>query len=196
MELETGEMPTLAAAVSELGLRGDQGTLDTIVRKGIARKDAPTFCGKCAPNYKIDAIFRTGIAREEAVSEGGRRSCDSRRICTISCATEKCKNTVQQIGGYCGPCHNLVPKNIKAEFCIGVGGRLCGRKIERVNQCRKCYYDPEEKKMREAKKAAVPTSIIDGCRGNEVRSYGLCQKHYKQSERAKAEMKLYYSISA
>jgi hypothetical protein len=41
--------------------------------------------------------------------------------------------------------------------------------------------------MREEKKAARPKCIIDGCGGNELRSYGLFKKHYKQSiEDAKA----------
>jgi hypothetical protein len=49
MKLKTGEMPTLAAAASELGRsggkRGFQGNIDAIVRTGIARrKNAPTFC--------------------------------------------------------------------------------------------------------------------------------------------------------
>jgi hypothetical protein len=75
--------------------------------------------------------------------------------------------------------------------CTGVGGRVCGEKIERVNQCLKCYYHPEEKKMREAKKAAAPKCRINGCGGNEFRSYGLCGKHYrKRNEDAKAEMKV------
>ena len=120
-------------------------------------------------------IVRTGIAHEEAASEGGRRACDSRRMCTNFCVTENCKNTVQQIDGHCNPCHNLVPKKLTAEFCIGVGGRVCGREIERVNQCRKCYHDPEEKKMREEKKAARPKCTIDGCIGNKFKSYGLCK---------------------
>ena len=45
----------------------------------------------------------------------------------------------------------------------------------------KCYYHPDAKKMREAKKAAVPKCSIDGCGGNELRSYGLCNKHYRKS---------------
>ncbi len=48
---------------------------------------------------------------------------------------------------------------------------------------------PEEKKMMEAKKAAVSTCSIDMCRGNEVRLYELCGKHYKKSvEDTKAKM--------
>jgi hypothetical protein len=98
---------------------------------------------------------------------------------------------VQHKDGYCNPCDNLVPKKLKAELCIGVSGRVCGREIELVNQCRKCYYDPEEKKMREEKKAAIPKCRIDGCGGNELRSYGLCQTHYrKRNKDAKAEMKV------
>ena len=80
---------------------------------------------------------------------------------------------------------------LKAEFCTGIGGRVCGRESFRVNQCRKCYSHPEEKKIREAKKAASPKCRIDGCIGNEFRSYGLCVKHYlKRNEDAKAEMKV------
>ena len=86
-----------------------------------------------------------------------------------------------------------MPKKLKAELCIGVTGRVCGREIELVHQCRKCYYDPEEKKMREEKKAAIPKCRIDGCRGIELRSYGLCQTHYRKRNKdakAKAEMKV------
>jgi hypothetical protein len=98
---------------------------------------------------------------------------------------------VQHKDGLCDPCHKLVPRKLKAELCIGVSGRVCGRKIEQVNQCFKCYYHPEEKKMREAKKAAIPKCRINGCGGNELRSYGLCKKHYKKSiEDAKAKMKV------
>ena len=84
-----------------------------------------------------------------------------------------------------------MPKKLKAELCIGVTGRVCGREIELVHQCRKCYYDPEDKKMREEKKAARSKCTIDGCGGIEVRSYGLCGKHYKKSvEEVKAKMKV------
>ena len=74
---------------------------------------------------------------EEVSSELGRMSCVNRRICPISFATENCKNTLQHIDGHCNPCHKLVPRKLKAEFCIGVGGMVCGRKIEQVNQCYK-----------------------------------------------------------
>jgi hypothetical protein len=40
---------------------------------------------------------------------------------------------------------------------------VCGRKIEQVNQCYKCYEHPEAKKILEAKKAAVPKCSIHGC---------------------------------
>jgi hypothetical protein len=166
MKEKTGEMPTLKAAASELGSRGNQGTLEAI-------------------------ILRTGIALEEAAGEKGRRANDNRRIGTRGCATENCKNTVHNIDGLCDRCHDLVPTKLKAEFCTAVGGRVCGREIERGNQCINCYYDPEEKKMRKEKKAARPKCRIDGCGGNECRSYGLCQKHYrKRNEDAKAEMKV------
>ena len=212
MKLKTREMPTLAAAASELGRRAYQGTINAIVATGIAREDAPKFCGTCAYEGKINAIVITGItckdaptfcgkrayqdtintivvtgiAREEASSsEMGRRMNDSRRICTKICATENCKNVVV-FKDHCGSCQ---PKKLKVEFCIGVGGRvLCVREIFRMNQCRECYYDPEEKKMREEKKAARPKCKIDGCGGNELRSYGLCENHYKKSfEEAKAQ---------
>ena len=190
MKEKTGKLPTLAVAASELGRRGNQGALEAIVATGIAREDAPTFCRKCAYQGNIDAIVASGTAREDAPSYAARRTCDSRRICTISCATENFKNRVVHKDGYCNPCHILVPKKLKAEFCIGVGGRICGEKIERVNQCRTCYYNPEAKKMREAKKAALPTCSIDGCRGNELRSCRLCYKHYRKSvEDTKAKMK-------
>jgi hypothetical protein len=102
-----------------------------------------------------------------------------------------CKNTVQHKDGHCDPCHKLVPKKLKTEFCIGVGGRICGRELYRVNQCRKCYEHPKEKKMREAKKAARQKCSIDGCIGNEIRSYRLCDKHDRKSvENAKAKMKV------
>jgi hypothetical protein len=167
MKEKTGEMLTLMVAASELGSRGNQGALEAI-------------------------ILRTGIALEEAAGENGRRAQDSRRIGTRgSCATENCKNTIQQPDGLCNRCHDLVPTKIKAEFCTRVGGRVCGREIEKGNQCRKCYEHPEEKKMRKEKKAARPKCRIDGCGGNEYRSYGLCVKHYwKRNEDAKAEMKV------
>ena len=61
----------------------------------------------------------------------------------------------------------------------------------RVNLCNKCYSDPEAKKMREEKKAARSKCTIDRCGGIEVRSYGLCGKHYKKSvEEVKAKMKV------
>jgi hypothetical protein len=45
--------------------------------------------------------------------------------------------------------------------------------------------------MREAKKAAVPKCSIYGCEGNELRSYGLCDKHYrKRNEDTMAKMKV------
>ena len=84
-----------------------------------------------------------------------------------------CKNRVQQIDVLCGPCHKRVPKKLKAVFCIivGVGDRVCGREIYRGNQWRKCYDHPDEKKMREEKKAARPKCTINGCVRNELRSY-------------------------
>jgi hypothetical protein len=167
MKEKTGEMPTLMAAASELGSRGNQGALEAI-------------------------ILRTGIALKEAAGEKGRRAQDSRRIGTRgSYATENCKNAMKYADGLCNPCHNRVPEKLKAEFCIGIGGRVCGREIYRGNQCTKCYYDPDEKKTREAKKAAKPKCTIDGCGRSELRSYGLCEKHYKErNEEAKAEMKV------
>jgi hypothetical protein len=98
---------------------------------------------------------------------------------------------VQHKDGYCNPCDNLVPKKLKAELCIGVSGRVCGREIELVNQCKKCYRHPDAKKMREAKKAEKSKCRINGCGGNEFRSYGLCQTHYrKRNTDAKAEVKV------
>jgi hypothetical protein len=45
-------------------------------------------------------------------------------------ATENCENVGLHEDGHCNPCHKLVPWRLKVEFCIGVGGRVCGRKIE------------------------------------------------------------------
>ena len=78
---------------------------------------------------------------------------------------------MQHIDGHCNPCRKLLPKKLKAELCIGVTGRVCGREIELVHQCRKCYYDPEEKKMREEKYAAKPKCTINGCKYTEYRAY-------------------------
>ena len=128
MELETGEMPTLVAAASELGRRGNQGALDAIVETGMDPEDAPTFCGRHAYDGNIATAVETGIDPKDAPFYIARRLQDSRRICTNFCVTENCKNTVQHIDGHCTPCRNLVPKKLKAEFCIGVGGRVCGRK--------------------------------------------------------------------
>ena len=98
---------------------------------------------------------------------------------------------MQHLDRHCNPCHKRVPKKLKAEFCIGIGDRVCGREIERVNQCKKCYVGPEATKMREEKKAARPKCTIDGCGDNEFRSYGLCSKQYKKSvEDDKAKMKV------
>jgi hypothetical protein len=167
MKEKTAEMPTLMAVASKLGSRGNQGALKAI-------------------------ILRTGIALEEAAGEKGRRANDNRRIGTRDCATENCKNTIHHTDGLCNRCHDLVPTKLKAEFCTGVGGRVCGREmIHRGNQCRKCYDHPEAKKTRETKKAEKPKCRIDGCGVNEFRSYGLCDKHYrKRNKDAKAEMKV------
>jgi hypothetical protein len=59
-------------------------------------------------------------------------------------------------------------QEVKGGVLIGIGGMVCGRKIERVNQCYKCYDHPKAKKMREAKKAARPKCSIYGCGGNEL----------------------------
>jgi hypothetical protein len=64
---------------------------------------------------------------------------------------------VQNPDGHCGSCRKWVPKKLKAEFFI-------------VNQCYECHSHPEEKKMREEKKAARPKCTIDGCGVIEVRS--------------------------
>jgi hypothetical protein len=164
MKEKTGVMLTLTAAASELGSRGNQGAVRSIANQ------------------------KGGLD----VGEMGRRANDNRRIGTRgSCATENCKNTMKYADGLCNPCHNRVPEKLKAEFCIGIGGRVCGREIYQGNQCRKCYNHPDEKKMREAKKAAKPKCTIDGCGRSELRSYGLCDKHYKErNEEAKAEMKV------
>ena len=180
MKEKTGEMPTLAEAASELGSEGNQGAVRSVANQ---------------TKEKTGEMPTLAVAASELGSMGGRRSCDCRRICTISCATENCKNTVQYIDGHCQPCHDLLPKKLKAQFCIsvsvGVGGRVCGEKLYRGNQCFKCYYNPEAKKMREEKKAARPKCTINGCGGNEFRSYGLCDKHYKKSVKdAKAKMKV------
>jgi hypothetical protein len=158
----------------------------------VIEKDVRSENGRRANQGALAAIIlRTGIALEEAAGEKGRRAQDNRRICIRGCTTENCKNTIQHTDGLCQRCHDLVPKKLKAEFCIGVNGRVCGQKIERVNQCYKCYDHPEAKKMREEKKAAIPECRIDGCRGNEFRLYGLCQAHYRKiNTDAKAEVKV------
>ena len=92
----------------------NQGIINTIVATGIALEDAPTFYGKHAYQAKLDAVVATGIATKDAPSYAARRAQDSRKICTIFCATENCKIRVQQIDGYCNPCHKLVPKNLTA----------------------------------------------------------------------------------
>ena len=159
-------------------------------------KDVRSKNGRRGIQGALEAIIlRTGIALEEAAGELSRRAQDNRRIGTRVCVAENCKNTIQHTDGLCDRCHDLVPKKSKAEFCISVGGRVCGRKIYRVNQCRKCYDHPEEKKMREEKKAekkaAIPECRIDGCGVNEFRSYGLCEKHYrKRNKDTMAEMKV------
>jgi hypothetical protein len=114
------------------------------------------------------------LTQVEAASELGRRGADNRRIGTRGgCATENCKNTMQYIDGHCKACHYLLPKKLKAETCISidVGGRVCRRELFRGNQCRKCYDCPEEKKMRDEKKAARPKCTINGCKYTESRAY-------------------------
>ncbi len=139
----------------------------------------------------LDAIFETGIAPNDAPSYAARRACDSRRISSISCATENCKNTVQHTDRGLQLLPQTGTQEVKGGVLIGIGGMVCGRKIERVNQCYKCYDHPKAKKMREAKKAARPKCSIYGCGGNEFRSYGLFIKHYRKSvEDAKAKMKV------
>ena len=174
MKEKSGEMPTLAAAASELGSRGNQGALEATVRSGLPRKVAPRFNGKRIYDGRTDAILRAGITLEEAAGELSRRANDNKRIGTRDCATESCKNTIKHADGLCDLCHKRVPEKLKAEFCIGVGGRVCGREIELVNQCKKCYRHPDAKKMREAKKAEKSKCRINGCGGNEFRSYRLC----------------------
>ena len=149
MKEKTGEMPTLAVAASELGNRGNEGAFRSVANQ---------------MNEKTGEMPTPADAAYELGSRAGRRGQDSRRICTISCATENCKNRVQQIDVLCGPCHKRVPKKLKAVFCIivGVGDRVCGREIFRVNRCIKCYYKPEAKKMREEEKAARPKCNIKG----------------------------------
>jgi hypothetical protein len=166
MNEKTGEMPTLTAAASELGSRGTEGAVRSVANQ---------------MKEKTGKMPTLVAAAYEMTSLGGRRSQDSRRIGTRGCATENCENTVHYTDGHCKHCHDLLPKKLKAEFCIGVGGRVCGRVIERGNQCRKCSDHPDEKKIRAAKKAARPKCTINGCRLNELRSYGLCEKHYKDS---------------
>ncbi len=175
MKEKTGEMPTLATTASELGSRGNQGAVRSVANQMKEKSgEMPTLAA----------------AASELGSRASRRGQDSRRICTISCATENCKNTVQQIDGLCNHCHKRVPKKLKVAFCIsiGIGDRVCGIEIHRGNQCRKCYFKPEAKKMREQEKAARPKCTIKGCVGNEFKSYELCRKLYKKSaEDAKAK---------
>ncbi len=93
-------------------------------------KDVRSKNGRRGIQGALEAIiFRTGIALEESAGELSRRAQDNRRIGTRVCVTENCKNTIQHTDGLCDRCHDLVPKKSKAEFCISVGGRVCGRKI-------------------------------------------------------------------
>jgi hypothetical protein len=158
MKEKTGEMPTLAVAASELGSRGKQGAVRSVANQTKEKTgEMPT---------PAEAAYELG-------SRAGRRGQESRRICTISYATENCKNTVQQIDVLCNPCHKRVPKKLKAAFCIsvGVGDRVCGREIFRVNQFIKCYYKPEAKKMREEEKAARPKCTIKGMKHHRSRLF-------------------------
>jgi hypothetical protein len=174
MKEKTGEMPTLVAAASELGSRGNQGALEATVRSGLPREVAPRFNGKRVYDGRTDAILRAGITLGEAAGELSRRANDNKRIGTRDCATENCQNTIKHADRLWDLCHKRVPEKFNAEFCIGVSGRVCGREIELVNQCKKCYRHPDAKKMREAKKAEKSKCRINGCGGNEFRSYGLC----------------------
>ncbi len=198
MELKTGEMPTLAAAASKLGR--NQGDINAIVRTGIARRDAPIFSGKCAyqststslsgqellvrmPLKFVESAHTmaklTPLSGQESLARRRLPSWAGGHVTVDGFAPYVALQRIAKIqwciyrDGHWDPCHKLVPRKLKAEFCIGLSGRVCGREIFRVHKCRKCYYDPEEKKMREEKKAARPKCRIDGCGGNELRSYGL-----------------------
>ena len=82
---------------SENGRRGNQGAVRSVANQmELKTGEVPTLVA----------------AAYEMTSLGGRRSQDSRRIGTRGCATENCKIRVQQIDGYCNPCHKLVPKNL------------------------------------------------------------------------------------
>ena len=74
MKEKTGLLPTLAAAASKLGRRGNQGALDAIIATGIAPENAPTFCGKRAYDGNIAAIVATGIAPEDAPTFCGKHA--------------------------------------------------------------------------------------------------------------------------
>ena len=190
MKEETGIMPTLKAAASELGIRAIQGTVRSAANQmkeetGImpTLEAAASELGRRLHKNRMDKIVMTGTATKDAPSFAGRRANDNRRISTIFCATENCENTVQYKYGLCKRCHELLPKKkLITEFCIGVGGGGCEKvKFYRGNQCQTCYMHPDEKKMREAKKAADPKCTIHGCRRSEFRpSYGLCSKHYRE----------------
>ncbi len=76
MKLNTGEMPTLAAAASELGRRGNQGAVRSVANQmKLKTGEMPTLAsaasklgrsgGKRGFQGNIDAIVRTGIARRE-----------------------------------------------------------------------------------------------------------------------------------
>ena len=71
MKEKTGEMPTLAAAASDLGRRGNQGALDAIVRTGIAREDAPTFCGKRTYDGNMPLSGQESLPRRRLPSWAG-----------------------------------------------------------------------------------------------------------------------------
>ena len=189
MKEKTGEMPSLDAAASKLGRRANQGAVCSVANQmkektGImpTLEAAASKLGRRGNQVRMDKIVIAGIASKDASSFAGRRASDNRRICTIFCATEKCKNTMQYKDGHCQLCHDLLPKLI-TEFCIGVGsgGLVCEKvKFYQGNQCRTCDDHPDKKRMREAKKAAEPKCTIDGCRRTEYRSCRLCSKHYPE----------------
>ncbi len=64
MKEKTGVLPTLAAAASKLGRRGNQGALDAIIATGIAPENAPTFCGKRAYQGKKKEANATAKASD------------------------------------------------------------------------------------------------------------------------------------
>ena len=110
MKLKTREMPTLAAAASELGRRAYQGTINAIVATGIAHKDAPTFSGKRGYQGRIDAIVSTRIAHEDhAPTFSGKRGYQGRINTIVSTEIDR-EEAASKLGGWQQTVKGFAPK--------------------------------------------------------------------------------------